>query len=74
MAMETTFIECCGLSIKKFRFLDYAWMSKLGYIGEIEYACGNEVVVLLNWLGSRLNSRNLLGDDCTTSIAMVLSN
>jgi hypothetical protein len=75
LVVVTTLIECCGLLITKFRSLNYAWMSKLGHVGEIEYAYGNEVlVVLLNWLGSTLDSRNLLGDDYTTSVAMVLSN
>jgi hypothetical protein len=60
---------------KKFRSLNYAWMSMLGQVGEIVYAYGNEVVVvLLNWLGSRLDSRNLLGDDYTTFVALALCN
>jgi hypothetical protein len=39
------------------------------------YAYGNEVVVvLLNWLGSKLDFRSLLGDDCTTFVALALCN
>jgi hypothetical protein len=38
------------------------------------YAHGNEVVVLLIWLVSRLNSMRLLGDDYTSFVALVLCN
>ncbi len=55
--------------------LNYAWMSMLGQVGEIVYVYGNEVVVvLLNWLGSMLDSRNLLGNDYTTIVALALCN
>ncbi len=71
----TSPIECCGLLITKFRSLNYAWMSKLGHVGEIEYAYGNEVVVvLLNWLGSILDSKSLLRDDCIAFATMALCN
>jgi hypothetical protein len=41
-------------------------MSNLGQVGEIIYAHGNEVIiVLLTWLGSILDSTWLLGDDYT---------
>ncbi len=44
-------------------------------VGEIMYVYGNEVVVvLLNWLGSKLDSRSLLGDDCTTFAVLALCN
>jgi hypothetical protein len=43
----------------EFRSLNYAWMSMLRHVGEIVYVYGNEVVVvLLNWLGSKLDSRS----------------
>jgi hypothetical protein len=59
----------------EFRFQNYAWMSMLRHVGKIVYAYGNEVVVvLMNWLGSKLDSRNLLGDDCTTFVALPLCN
>jgi hypothetical protein len=38
------------------------------------YAHGNEVVVLLIWLGSRLDSMRLLGDDYTSFVALALCN
>jgi hypothetical protein len=60
---------------KEFMSLNYAWMSMLGQVGEIVYVYGNEVVVvLLNWLGSMLDSRNLLGNDYTTIVALALCN
>ncbi len=47
----------------------------LGHVGEIVYVYGNEVaIVLVNWLGSRLDSRNLFGDDCTTFVVVALCN
>jgi len=49
------------------RSLNYAWMSMFGQVGKIVYVYGNEVaLVLLNWLGSKLDSRSLLGNDYTT--------
>ncbi len=35
---------------------------------------GNKVVVFLNWLGSKLDSRSLLGDDYTTFFTLDLCN
>jgi len=46
----------------------------LGQVGEIVYVYGNKVVVFLNWLGSKLDSRSLLGDDCTTFFTLALCN
>jgi hypothetical protein len=58
----------------EFMYLNYAWMSMLGQVGEIVYVYGNKVVVFLNWLGSKLDSRSLLGDDCTTFFTLALCN
>jgi hypothetical protein len=50
-------------------------MSNLGQVGETIYAHGNEVVVvLLTWLGSKLDSMRLLGDDCTSIVTLPLCN
>ncbi len=47
----------------------------LGQVGEIVYVYGNKVVVVfLNWLGSKLDSRSILGDDFTTFSALALCN
>jgi len=59
----------------EFRSQNYDWMSMLREVGEIMYVYGNEVVVvLLNWLGSKLDSRSLLGDDYTTFATLALCN
>jgi hypothetical protein len=58
----------------EFMYLNYAWMSMLGQVGEIVYVYGNKVVVFLNWLGSKLDSRSLLGDDYTTFFTLDLCN
>lgn len=50
-------------------------MSNLGQVGKTMYAHGNEVaIVLLTWLGSRLVSTWLVGDDCTSFVALALHN
>ncbi len=58
--------------IIRWRSLNYAWMSNLGQVGETIYAHGNEVVVVfLIWLGSKLDSMRLLGNDCTSFVACI---